>query len=93
MLMLPFPGEKNESNNERKNTSKDERLNIKIQKIFTEAIENVNCDYDSKLLDFYDELKLKREILAVLEKCLTTWDIVLQPNTPLDQALKKNWHR
>ena len=89
MSLIPFPGEKNESNNERKNKSKDERLNIKIQKIFTEAIENVNCDYDSKLLDFYDELKLKREILAVLEKCLTTWDIVLQPNTPLDQALKK----
>ena len=27
MLMLPFPGEKNESNNERKNTANDERLN------------------------------------------------------------------
>ena len=89
MSMIPFPGEKNQSNNERKITANDERLNKKIQNFFTDVIKNVNCNYDSKLLDFYDELKLRREIMAVLEKCLNTWDIVLQPNIPLDQALKK----
>ena len=89
MLTIPLPGQKNQSNSERKTTANDERLTKKIQKFFVDVIENVNCDYDSKLLDFYNEIKLRQEIMAVLEKCLNSWDIVLQPNTPLDQVLQK----
>ena len=89
MLTLPLPGQKNQSNSERKTTANDERLTKKIQKFFVDVIENVNCDYDSKLLDFYNEIKLRQEIMAVLEKCLNSWDIVFQPITPLDQVFKK----
>ena len=44
MSMIPFPGEKNQSNNERKITANDERLNKKIQNFFTDVIKNVNCN-------------------------------------------------